>query len=61
MDVLGSGKCLNFKDNCYDVVIVVGVFILNYVKVDGVMDEMVRVVRLGGLVCFFIREDVVFK
>lgn len=48
-------------DDCYDVVFVVGVFILNYVKVEGVMDEMVWVVRLGGLVSFIIREDVMFE
>lgn len=49
------------EDDSYDVIILVGVFMLNYVKVEGVMDEMVRVVKLGGLVCFMIREDVMFE
>ena len=61
VDVLGPGKCLNLKDNCYDAAIAVGVFTLNHVKADGAMDEMARVVRPGGLVCFSIREDVAFK
>lgn len=61
VDVLGPGKHLNLEDNCYDAAIAVGVFTLNHVKAEGAMDEMARVVRSGGLVCFTIREDVMFE
>lgn len=61
VDVLGPSKRLNLEDNCYDAAIAVGVFTLNHVKAEGAMDEMARVVRSGGLVCFTIREDVMFE
>ena len=61
MDVLGPKHRLKLADNSYDAAIAVGVFTLNHVKAEGAMDEMARVVRPGGLVCFTIREDVMFE
>jgi len=61
LDVLGPKQRLKLSDNCYDAAIAVGVFTLNHVKAEGAMDEMARVVRSGGLVCFTIREDVMFE
>ena len=61
VDVLGPNQRLQLGDNCYDAAIAVGVFTLNHVKAEGAMDEMARVVKSGGLVCFTIREDVMFK
>jgi len=61
LDVLGPKQRLKLADNCYDAAIAVGVFTLNHVKAEGAMDEMARVVRSGGLVCFTIREDVMFE
>ncbi|XP_078379612.1 methyltransferase-like protein 27 isoform X2 [Oculina patagonica] len=61
VDVLGPNQRLQMADNCYDAAIAVGVFTLNHVKAEGAFDEMARVVRSGGLVCFTIREDVMFE
>lgn len=61
VDVLGPEKQLNVQDNYYDAAIAVGVFTLNHVKAEGAMDEMARVVRPSGFVCFSIREDVLFE
>ena len=58
VDVLGPKRRLQLADNSYDAAIAVGVFTANHVKADGAMDEIARVVRPGGLVCFTIREDV---
>ncbi|KAJ7384348.1 hypothetical protein OS493_022461 [Desmophyllum pertusum] len=59
--VLGPNQRLQLADSCYDAAIAVGVFTLNHVKAEGAMDEMARVVKSGGLVCFTIREDVMFE
>lgn len=61
VDKLGPNQRLQLEDNCYDAAIAVGVFTLNHVKAEGAFDEMARVVRPGGLVCFTIREDVMFE
>ena len=61
VDVLGPNRRLQLADNSYDAAIAAGVFTLNHVKAEGAMDEMARVVRPGGLVCFTIREDVMSK
>jgi len=61
VDVLGPNRRLQLEDNCYDATIAAGVFTLNHVKAEGAMDEMARVVKSGGLVCFTIREDVMFE
>ena len=61
VDLLGPQQRLKLADDCYDATIAVGVFTLNHVKAEGAMDEMARIVRPGGLVCFTIREDVMFK
>ena len=60
VDILGPKQRLKIEDGVYDGAIAVGVFTLNHVKAEGAMDEMARVVKSGGLVCFTIREDVMF-
>lgn len=61
VDVLGPNHQVKVAGNTYDAAICVGVFTLNHVKAEGAMDEMARVVRPGGLICFTIREDVMFE
>ena len=61
VDVLGPNRRLKLEDNHYDAAIASGVFTLHHVKAEGAMDEMARVVKSGGLVCFTIREDVMFE
>ena len=57
-DVLGPRQPLNLNSNSYDATICVGVFTRAHVKAKGAMEEIVRVVKPGGLVCFTIRENV---
>ena len=57
-DVLGQKRQLKIETNSYDAVICVGVFTAAHVKAEGAMDEIVRVVKPGGLICFTIRENV---
>ncbi|XP_032231368.2 uncharacterized protein LOC5507013 [Nematostella vectensis] len=59
-DYLEPGRKLNISDGDYDAVACVGVFTKGHVTAEAAMDEMVRVVRAEGLVCFTIREDVMF-
>ncbi|XP_031555891.1 uncharacterized protein LOC116292676 [Actinia tenebrosa] len=60
VEILGSDKQLSIQSNTYDAVVSIGVFSKGIVKAEGAMDEMVRVVKPGGLICFSIREDVMF-
>jgi predicted TPR repeat methyltransferase len=54
---MGSPGCkdLGVDANQYDAVICVGVFTLAHVKSEG-FDDLLHVVKPGGLVCFSIRE-----
>ena len=54
---LEPGKQVSISSDTYDAVVCIGVFTEGHVKAEGAMDEMARVVRSGGLVCFSIRED----
>jgi ubiquinone/menaquinone biosynthesis C-methylase UbiE len=60
VELLGPDKHLTVPSNTYDAAICIGVFTLGHLKGEGVMDEMARVVKPGGLICFSIREDVMF-
>ena len=55
---MGSPGCkdLGVDANQYDAVICVGVLTLAHVKSEG-MDDLIHVVKPGGLVCFSIREQ----
>ncbi|XP_031555892.1 methyltransferase-like protein 27 [Actinia tenebrosa] len=59
VELILPGKQLGILPNSYDAVISIGVFTKGNVKAEGAMDEMVRVVKPGGLICFSIREDVI--
>jgi predicted TPR repeat methyltransferase len=48
-------KPLDFKDNEYDAVVCVGTFTYGHVDADG-FNELVRITRPGGHICFTIRE-----
>lgn len=59
--ILGPQKHVEaIKDNTYDAAIAIGLFTKNHLKAEGAMEEIVRVVHPGGLICFSIREDVMF-
>jgi ubiquinone/menaquinone biosynthesis C-methylase UbiE len=60
-ELLGPDKQLSIPSDTYDAAICIGVFIPALVKAEGAMDEMTRVVKPGGLICFSIREDVLFN
>ena len=49
------GKPLAMEDNRYDAVVCTGTFTYGHVKADA-FDELVRVTRPGGVICFTIRE-----
>ena len=60
--ILGPGKRIeSVTDNTYDAAIAIGLFTKNHLKAEGAIEEIVRMVRPGGLVCFSIREDVMFE
>lgn len=48
-------KPLSMADDCYDAVVCTGTFTYGHVKADA-FDELVRVTRPGGVICFTIRE-----
>ena len=58
-ELIVPGKELSIATYTYDAAISIGVFTKGHVKGEG-FDEMVRVVRPGGLICFSIRSDVMF-
>lgn len=58
---LRPGSKLNIKTGSYDCAISVGMFTIAHVKGEGSMDEMARVVKPRGLVCFTIREDALIQ
>ena len=54
---LGPGRRVGIETRAYDCAISVGLFTIAHVRGEGAMDEIARVVRKGGLVCFTVRED----
>ena len=56
---MASDRCkdLQVEENKYDAAISIGVFTIGHVKGKG-FDDLVHVVKPGGLVCFTIRECV---
>lgn len=53
------GKEMPIPPQTYDASIAIGVFTKgHFVGDNNAMDEMIRVVKPGGLVCFSIREDI---
>jgi len=50
-------KPLKFKTNMYDVVMCVGTFTYGHVKPQA-LDELIRITKNGGLVCFTINEGI---
>lgn len=48
-------KKLIIEDNCYDAVVCTGTFTYGHVKANA-FDELVRITKPGGIICFTIRE-----
>ncbi len=48
-------KPLDFEENAYDAVVCAGTFTYGHVKAHA-FDELVRITRPGGIICFTIRE-----
>ena len=56
--LIGSlNEKLPIKENTYDVAFCVGVFTHDHVKSDR-LDELIRVIKSGGLICFTINESI---
>jgi len=56
--LIGSlNEKLPIKENTYDVAFCVGVFTHDHVKSDR-LDELIRVIKSGGLICFTINEAI---
>tara|TARA_Y100000590_G_scaffold166093_1_gene190179 strand:- start:1180 stop:1806 length:627 start_codon:yes stop_codon:yes gene_type:complete len=53
-------KPLKFKTNMYDVVTCVGTFTYGHVKPQA-LDEMIRIIKNKGLICFTVNEGVYEK
>ena len=49
-------KPLDMDDNRFDAVICVGTFTLGHVGPDAI-SELVRITRIGGLICFTVRDE----
>jgi hypothetical protein len=54
---LDIGKPLATKDDSYDATLCVGVFTHGHVGPEGI-DELIRVTKLGGTICFTVNEGV---
>jgi predicted TPR repeat methyltransferase len=48
-------KPLDFEENAYDAIVCAGTFTYGHVKAHA-FDELVRITRPGGIICFTIRE-----
>ena len=48
-------KPLEMEDNAYDAIVCTGTFTYGHVKADA-FDELIRVTKPGGVICFTIRE-----
>jgi predicted TPR repeat methyltransferase len=49
------GKPLDIETNCYDAIVCTGTFTYGHVKASA-FDELVRITKPGGIICFTIRE-----
>jgi len=54
---LVAGEPLPFPENCYDATLCVGVFTHGHLGPEG-FDELIRVTKPGGLICFTVNEGV---
>jgi len=57
IEKIDLNKPLKFKDNMYDVLMCVGTFTYGHVKPKA-LDELIRITRNGGLICFTINEGI---
>ena len=57
IEKIDLNKPLKFKDNIYDVLMCVGTFTYGHVKPKA-LDELIRITRNGGLICFTINEGI---
>jgi len=57
IEKIDLNKALKFKDNIYDVVMCVGTFTYGHVKPQA-LDELIRITKNGGLICFTINEGI---
>ena len=57
IEKIDLNKSLKFKDNMYDVSMCVGTFTYGHVKPKA-LDELIRITRNGGLICFTINEGI---
>jgi len=57
IEKIDLNKPLKYKDNMYDVLMCVGTFTYGHVKPKA-LDELIRITRNGGLICFTINEGI---
>ena len=57
IEKIDLNKPIKFKDNIYDVLMCVGTFTYGHVKPKA-LDELIRITRNGGLICFTINEGI---
>jgi len=57
IEKIDLNKSLKFKDDMYDIVMCVGTFTYGHVKPKA-LDELIRITRNGGLICFTINEGI---
>jgi len=60
IDKIDLNKPLKFKTNMFDVVMCVGTFTYGHVKPKA-LDELIRIINDGGLICFSINEGIYEK
>ena len=60
LEKIDLNKTLKFNTNIYDVVICVGTFTYGHVKPQA-LDELIRIIKNKGLICFTINEGVYEK
>jgi len=57
LELLDLNENLKYEDNFYDAITCVGTFTYGHVKAHA-LDEMIRVLKKGGLICFTINEGI---
>ena len=57
VEKIDLNKSLKFKEDMYDIVMCVGTFTYGHVKPKA-LDELIRITRNGGLICFTINEGI---
>ena len=60
LEKIDLNKTLKFNTNIYDVVICVGTFTYGHVKPQA-LDELIRIIKNKGIICFTINEGVYEK